>query len=628
MATKLERLEFSIGVVAKQALGQIGKVQRAVTRLSNQAQNQFEKAGTGAMAAAGAGYSIAQAVAPAIDLNRALGEVASLDVDDSSLHALQGQAAQFAMQYGGSAADVVRASYDIQSAIAGLSGNELGRFTVASGVLAKATKADVGTITSYMGTMYGIFQKNADAMGKARWVEQIAGQTASAVKMFKTTGAEMSAAFTSLGANATAAGRGAAEQMAILGTLQATMSGSEAGTKYKAFLAGVGNAQKTLGMSFTDAQGNMLGMVDILEQLKGRFGDSLDVEEGDLLKKAFGSDEAVSLVKQLMANTDGLKKSIDGLEDVSGMAPAEKMAARMTDTWARLGGTTSTLGAMFGQVLLPPLADLADKGIAVMQTLAGWIETAPNVARWVGYLALTVMAMAGVMGLFSAATAIGKLAMLGFTGPLKLLTGGLGLLGKVMKVQTALQWLFNAALWANPVTWIIVGIIALIAVVGALIYWWDDLVAAFMNSTWGQNIMAVVHGIINLFSSLWNMWKQLVAAFMDSTWGKALVATIEMVMKPFQMLGSAWSWIKANVLREGEEQTAPPAAASAKAAPQAVRTVQQARPAAPPAGGLMQSTVNNSTTGGKQVTIGSVTIQSSEAMTPAALNEWAMMEAG
>ena len=101
-----------------------------------------------------------------------------------------------------------------------------------------------------------------------------------------------------------------------------------------------------------------------------------------------------------------------------------------------------------------------------------------------------------------------------------------------------------------------------------------------------------------------------------------------MVMKPFQMLGSAWSWIKANVLGEGEEQTAPPAAANANAAPPAVRTVQQARPAAPPAGGLMQSTVNNRTTGGKQVTIGSVTIQSSEAMTPAALNEWAMMEAG
>ncbi|MDA6077416.1 phage tail tape measure protein [Edwardsiella anguillarum] len=78
-------------------------------------------------------------------------------------------------------------------------------------------------------------------------MEQIAGQTATAVQMFKTTGDQMSAAFTSLGASATAAGVDVAEQFAVLGQLQATMGGSEAGTKYKAFLAGIGGAQKTLG---------------------------------------------------------------------------------------------------------------------------------------------------------------------------------------------------------------------------------------------------------------------------------------------------------------------------------------------------------------------------------------------
>ena len=37
----------------------------------------------------------------------------------------------------------------------------------------------------------------------------------------------------------------------------AFMSGSEAGTKYKAFLSGVGSAQKELGLKFTDKSGNM-----------------------------------------------------------------------------------------------------------------------------------------------------------------------------------------------------------------------------------------------------------------------------------------------------------------------------------------------------------------------------------
>lgn len=114
-------------------------------------------------------------------------------------------------------------------------------------MLAKATKADAATVTSYVGTMYGIFKNQADAMGKAEWVENLAGQTALAVQMFKTTGQQMSDAFTAVGANATSAGIGLSEQVAILGTLQATMGGAEAGTKYKSFLAGVGTAESQNG---------------------------------------------------------------------------------------------------------------------------------------------------------------------------------------------------------------------------------------------------------------------------------------------------------------------------------------------------------------------------------------------
>ncbi len=97
--------------------------------------------------------------------------------------------------------------------------------------MAKGTKSDASTATNYLGTMYGIYQDNANAVGKTQWVEQLAGQTATAVKMFKTNGNEMSGAFTSLGASAQSHGVDMAESMAVLGQLQATMSGSEAGTK-------------------------------------------------------------------------------------------------------------------------------------------------------------------------------------------------------------------------------------------------------------------------------------------------------------------------------------------------------------------------------------------------------------
>ena len=188
------------------------------------------------MTAAGAGLALEGMVSPALDLNRALADVSSLDVDPKGLKLLDATAKQYAMSYRGTAAEFVNSSYAIQSGIAGLDATQLADFTRASNVLAKATKADAATMTNYAGTMYGIFKQQADAQGKSSWIEDVAGKSAYAIQIFKTSGTEMSAAFTALGANATSSGIKLEEQMAILGQLQATMSGSEAGTKSAAFI--------------------------------------------------------------------------------------------------------------------------------------------------------------------------------------------------------------------------------------------------------------------------------------------------------------------------------------------------------------------------------------------------------
>jgi len=598
MATRLERLMFAIGM-RDEASSKMGKLRKAITGMTETVHDQFLRVGTGAMGAYSQAQGIHQLVAPAIDLNRAVGEVASLDVDNASLASLQAQAKQFALDYGGSAADVVRASYDIQSAIAGLKGNELGTFTVASGVLARATKADVGVITSYMGTMYGIFKNQADRMGKSQWVEQLSGRTALAVQMFKTKGEEMSSAFTALGANATSAGIDAAEQLAILGTLQSTMGGSEAGTKYKAFLAGVGTAQKSLGLKFTDKDGNMLGMVAILDKLKGKFGDTLNVAESDALKKAFGSDEAVSLIKQLMTDSTGLAASIDSIGKVKGMDKARDMAAKMTDVWHKGSGAVGVLAASFGQQLLPPLEKLVGKGVDIMKTMVRWIDIAPNLARWIGYGAITVMTLAGVMGILSAAIAVNKIAWLALGGPIKMVIWGLGLLRKLTFLQTAATWLLNTAMWANPTTWIVIGVVALIAAVGALIYWWDDLKAAFL----------------------------------DTSWGKAIMAVIESLMAPFKLLGETWDWVSQKFGLGTSTEVTATAQAAAKAAelpsaPPTLSSIEAPRASEIPVGGVLanSSVLNRSNT--RQTTIGSVTIHSEQPMTSGQLDEWAALQAG
>lgn len=80
---------------------------------------------------------------------------------------------------------------------------------------------------------------------------------------------------------------------------------------------------------------------------------------------------------------------------------------------------------------------------------------------------------------WSYATKAAQLATVAWSTSMTFLGSVFGALRAGILSMTASTWLFNAALWANPITWVVAGIIALVAVVGAMIYWWDDLKASF-----------------------------------------------------------------------------------------------------------------------------------------------------
>lgn len=464
MATNSAALNFILKLT-DQVSAPLGKVKMGFNELAEKGQDNIRQMGFGLAGMVGAGLAINESLQPALEMNRALGEVKSLGVAEDALQRLNDKALQFSVAYGANARDFVASAYDIQSAIAGLTGEQLSSFTNASNLLAKATKADAGTITSYVGTMYGIFKNQADAMGKAEWVENLTGQTALAVQMFKTTGKDMSDAFTSIGASATSAGIGLSEQVAILGTLQATMGGAEAGTKYKAFLSGVGGAQEKLGLSFTDSQGRMLPMLQILDKLKGKFGDTLDVAESDALKKAFGSDEAVGLIKLLMTDTTGLANSMEQLGNVHGLEQAEKMAKAMIDPWQQFGAAVQALRIAFGQALIPLLTPLMERLTAIAGTLTRWAGLFPNITKLLGMVTL------GVLGFIA--------AIAGLT----ILHGIIGMLSML----------------ASPITLIVIGLAALTVGVGLAIYYWDDLKAAFGDTAWFQAIVVMLTPVVMLF---------------------------------------------------------------------------------------------------------------------------------
>ncbi|MEZ9492271.1 phage tail tape measure protein [Vibrio splendidus] len=577
-----EALRFQVGLI-DQISKPLGSIQQQITNVSATYQKSTHTMAAGAAGMVGAGFALKNALMPAIEMDRKLGEVKSLGVADEQLKTLAQTAMKFSVEYGKSATEFVAASYDIQSAIAGLAGDELSEFTRASGVLAAATKADTGTITSYVGTMYGIFQNSANEMGKADWVNMLGGQTAKAVQMFKTTGEGMSSAFTSVGAAATSVGVGMTEQMAILGTLQATMSGSEAGTKYRSFLAGTAKAQEALNMQFTNAQGQMLPIVDILNQIKGRYGETISVAEAAELSKAFGTQEATAMIQLLMQNTDGLATSISELGKVKGLDVAEQMAGAMTDQWERLEQGVFAVRTAFGAALLPALlpviSSLADGATEIIE----WTQMFPNLTKYIGFAAVAFLGLVAAGGMFTMITGALKAAWAMMTlgvGITKTVTVAMwGLSKGVMGVTWAFLKM-SAALLVNPIFLIAAGVVAAIAAVGALIYYWDDLKASFGDTAWFQVLTVLSAQVRMLFEVMKGGWQWVMSGFSDTSGFDGLFAIVDEVRAVFANL---FGWISESFGRvletvKGVADWIPGFGSNDEVEPVSSKSVQSAKP--------------------------------------------------
>ncbi|MBT1120736.1 phage tail tape measure protein [Stutzerimonas nitrititolerans] len=514
MATNNAALNFILKLT-DQVSAPLGKVKMGFNELAEKGQKNITQMGIGLAGMVGAGVAISKAMEPALEQNRALGEVKSLGVAQDALDALNRKSLAFSIAYGENAQAFVASAYSIEGAIKGLTGSQLATFTNTSNLLAKATKGDAETMSAYLGTMYNTFKGQADAMGKSAWVEQLGGQTALAVQLFRTSGAQIGEAFKAAGGLASTAGVDLAEQMAVLGTLGSTMEGGEAGGLYKAFFENISGASEKLGMSFVDQQGKLLPMMDILDKLQGKFGDLSIEANGKALRDAFGG-EAARLITTLMGDTGRLANGMKQLGKVRGLETAEQMAKAMVDPWQQFGAAVQALRIAFGQALIPLLTPLMERLTGIAATLTRWIGLFPNIARVIGITVLAVLGLAAAIGAITFAVALAKTAWLPFLFLQKIglagfiaqeiallaLTLKMGALALWSKVAAASMWLFNAALWANPVTWVVIGIIALGAAIAAAIIYWDEITAAIMNTAAFQWVSAQLTALSDWFSSM------------------------------------------------------------------------------------------------------------------------------
>ncbi|WP_455825033.1 phage tail tape measure protein [Pseudomonas graminis] len=660
MADRSARLDFILALTDK-VTAPLGKVKMGFSELTEQSEKNIKTMGMGLAGVTGAFVGINQSLQPALEMNRALGEVKSLGVAEDALTALNQKALEFSVNYGENARDFVASAYHIEGAIKGLTGSQLATFTNTSNLLAKATKSDAETMGAYVGTMYNLFKGQADAMGKGEWVEKLGGQTALAVQLFRTDGAQLKDAFKEVGSIATAAGVDIAEQFAVIGSLSSTMEGGDAGGRYKAFFETLGAASEKMGLKFTDSNGKALPMLQIMDKLQGKLGDLTSASASAKLMEAFGG-EGAQVISSLAKDTDRLRNGMDKLGKVRGLEDAKNMAMAMVDPWQQFGAAVEALRIAFGQALIPILTPLMAKLSGIAGTMTRWTQMFPNITRVIGIVTLTILALIAVMSLLTFAVGAGRMAwlamvtvwkvvqmislrttavfllqkafMLGYITVVYGLTAVLGLVRGVMLLWQGAIWLVNAALLANPVVWIVIGVMALVAAVIAAVVYWNEWTDALMNSEAFKWVSDQLTALSDWFASMggWSgmakaAWDGIVAIF-----HKAINGLIEMLNKipgvDIETRFGAMPEVPGTDIGVNTLDSAAAAQRAQQTINAAIPSLSPARPNAVPQGGLLTSIQNNTSSQNKGMHVEKVEIHNSKPMTSLEMENMVAMSVG
>jgi TP901 family phage tail tape measure protein len=496
----------------------------------------------------------------------------SLNISDENIDRVTQKAMQMSSTFNITRNEFIDAAYDIKSGIATINDSQLGAFTVMVAKAAAATKGNTKELASVFGTIYNQNKKFYKNLSDEKFGEVIANSLAFAVQQYKTEGSKMQQAIESVSGAAAAAGYEIEEQFNVLGMLQNVMQPGEAGTGFRAFVSKAYEAGQKLGLSFVDAEGKLLPVVDIIEKLKTKYGETVDEAEKLELSKAFGSEEAQKLFVNLWDKTDLLRENILKLKNMKGTELVDAMAKAnidsintslitLSNTWDNF---KSTLGSGMGWAI-KPFVDALKSGLAYLEeignkypilskimgvflslatTLTLVVGAFTTLKAITGLYALTQIAAGNAthvsttkllwqktaaltlavakkvataaVWLFRSALNVGHLTA--YTGALIFKKGVILATALATKIAAAAQWLFNASLYSCPIVWIVAGIALIGAGAYLLIKHWNK-VAAFFGELW--NGLKSLFG--NAVSFIFDAGKKLIDAFWNgikSSWNK------------------------------------------------------------------------------------------------------------
>ena len=247
-------------------------------------------------------------------------------------------------------------------------------------------------------------------------------------------------------------------------------------TKMAAPSVGLQKKMRRLGISFKDTKGNMLPLPAVLNQLSiaskkvgGNFDQVAFLAE---LVGLRGQKAAANLSK--LFETGKIEKLTSELKNAAGSA--KKMAdIRMNTVNGSLLLLSSAVDAVKVKIFglnSGPLKDTIDK-------MTAWVSAnedliASNIGNFIG----DVIDNLSNIVKWIKRVAIGLAVFISFAAILKIIVGVMTLVNLVMA--------------ANPITLVILGIVALIAVLTAVVFWWDGVKSAIMGLSGPIKALAII----------------------------------------------------------------------------------------------------------------------------------------
>lgn len=165
-----------------------------------------------------------------------------------------------------------------------------------------------------------------------------------------------------------AMGQSLEETAAAIGIMSdAGIKGSQAGTTLRGALTRLTKPTKAMtdvmdeyGLSFFDANGNMLSMAGIVEQLETNLSDLTQEERNSALATLFGQESLSGMLALMEQGSDTLEEMTESFQDVDGAAAemADTMMDNTSGAIEEFGGAIETAMINIQQILAPVVTEI------------------------------------------------------------------------------------------------------------------------------------------------------------------------------------------------------------------------------------------------------------------------------